>query len=80
MDYWELLEKYNILLEEINRLSKENSQLKVQLGLKKSEPTRNTTPAIKTEKNIPEDELTDISCLSYVSSTSDTLSKISLFN
>ena len=31
MDYKELLKKYHILLEEIDRLTKENSQLKAQL-------------------------------------------------
>ena len=37
MDYKELLEKYNLLLGEVNRLTEENSQLKAQLGLTKSE-------------------------------------------
>ena len=43
MDYKELLEKYNILLEEVKRLTKENSLLKAQLGLMKSELSRNTS-------------------------------------
>jgi len=79
MDYKELIEKYNILLEEINRLTKENSQLKAQLGLTRSELPRNTTSAIKTEKNRPDHESTDRNCFSNVDSTSDALSKIRLF-
>jgi cell shape-determining protein MreC len=31
MDYKNILEKYNDLLEEVNRLTKENSLLKAQL-------------------------------------------------
>ncbi|MFZ0485277.1 MAG: DEAD/DEAH box helicase family protein [Desulfobacterales bacterium] len=79
MDYKELLKKYNILLEEINRLTKENSQLKAQLGLTRSELPRNTASAIKTGKNILDDESTDRNCFSDVDSTSDALSKIRLF-
>ncbi len=79
MDYKELFEKYNILLEEINRLTKENSQLKAQLGLTRSELSQNTTSAIKTEKKRPDDESTDRNCFSDVDSTSDALSKIRLF-
>jgi len=33
MDYKELLEKYNLLLDENSRLMKENDRLKVQLGI-----------------------------------------------
>jgi superfamily II DNA or RNA helicase len=79
MDYKELLERYNILLEEISRLKKENSQLKAQLGLTRSELPRNTASAIKTGKNILDDESTDRNCFSDVDSTSDALSKIRLF-
>ena len=79
MDYKELLEKYNVLVEEINRLSKENIQLKAQLGLSKSELFRNTASAINSEKCIPDDKPADRNCFSDVDSKSDTVSKISLF-
>lgn len=79
MDYKELLEKYNILLEEIDRLTKENIQLKAQLGLSKSELSRNTASAINSEKCIPDDKPTDRNCFSDVDSQSDTISKIGLF-
>jgi hypothetical protein len=79
MDYKELLEKYNALLEQINRLTKENSLLKAQLGLTESEFIRNTTSAIKTKKYISGDESTDRNCFSDMNSTSDSLSKIRLF-
>ena len=68
MDYKELLEKYNILLEEVKRLTKENSLLKAQLGLMKSELSRNTSSTIKTEKNIPVVESTDRSGFSGAAS------------
>ena len=79
MDYKELLKKYNALLEQINRLTKENSLLKAQLGLTESEFIRNTTSAIKTEIYISGDESTDRNCFSDMNSTSDSLSKIRLF-
>lgn len=37
MDYRKLLEKYNALLEQVDRLTRENIQLKAQLGLTESE-------------------------------------------
>jgi cell shape-determining protein MreC len=37
MEYEDLYEKYKKLLGEVNRLTEENSQLKAQLGLTKSE-------------------------------------------
>jgi len=79
MDYKELLEKYNILLEEIDRLTKENSQLKAQRGLARSELPPNTTSAIITEQNILNDESIERNCFSDVDSTSDNISKIRLF-
>ncbi len=79
MDYNELFEKYNVLLEEVLRLTKENSRLKAQLGLTRSELTRKTPKEIKTAINIPSDESTDKNCCSDVDSTSDSISKIRLF-
>jgi superfamily II DNA or RNA helicase len=79
MDYKELFKKYNVLVEEINRLSKENSQLKSQLGLTKSELSRNTASAKNSEKCIPDDETIDKNCFSDVDSKADPISKIRLF-
>ena len=79
MDYKELLEKYNILLEEINRLSIENCQLKAQLGLTNSELSRNSAPAIKTEKNIHDDKSINNDSLLGINNKSDSTLKIKLF-
>ncbi len=38
MKYQDLLEKYNILLEEVDRLKYENRQLRASLGLRESKP------------------------------------------
>ena len=57
MDNIKLLEKYNVLLEEVNRLTKENRLLKAQLGLMESEPSINITEKIKTKNSITVDEL-----------------------
>ena len=78
MDYKELLEKYNLLLGEVNRLTEENSQLKAQLGLTKSETPQINASSIKSEINYrDEDSISDY--FSDVNNTSDSLSKISLF-
>jgi hypothetical protein len=77
MDYKELLEKYNILLEEKKRLSEENSQLKALLGPAKLSPSPKTGHQII--KNECADELAEKYCFSSVDSKSDTVSKIRLF-
>ncbi len=74
MDYKELLEKYNSLLGELNRIKEENSQLKAQLGLKDSELSQNSASVVEAETTLRIDE----SALK-VSNTSDSNSKISLF-
>ncbi len=79
MDFKELLKKYNTLLEQVNRLTKENIQLKAQLGLPESEFIQNTTSARNTARNIPDDESADSNCFPGVDGTSDSLSKIRLF-
>ena len=56
MDYRELFEKYNVLLEQVDRLTKENIQLKAQLGLPKSELIQKTISLKRTERKIPDDE------------------------
>ena len=78
MDYTELLEKYNLLLGEVNRLTEENSQLKAQLGLMKSETLQINASSIKSEINYRDDDLISNS-FSDVNNASDSLTKISLF-
>lgn len=79
MDYKELLEKYNLLLNRNRRLIKENSRLKARIELMKSALSRNTVSRIKKEINRPGNQSTDKNGLSDVNSKSDTLSKINLF-
>ena len=70
MDYKELLEKYNLLLGEVNRLTEENSQLKAQLGLTKSETPQINASSIKSEINYRDDDsISDY--FSDVNNTSD---------
>ena len=79
MGYNELLEKYNLLLDENNRLIKESSHLKAQLGQTKPELSKNIAFAIKTEKNPPDNKITDANHVSDVNSASNSLAKIHLF-
>jgi len=79
MAYRNLLEKNNDLLEEVKRLTKENSLLKAQLGLTESELSPNITSEIITKNNIPADELICRKSFSDVDNKSDTSSKIRLF-
>jgi superfamily II DNA or RNA helicase len=79
MDFKELLEKYNTLLEQVNRLTKENIQLRAQLGLPKSEFIKKTTSAKNNERNKPDDESDSRKTFSDVDNQSDTFSKIRLF-
>jgi hypothetical protein len=79
MEYGELYEKYKKLLGEVNRLTEENSQLKAQLGLTKSEtPQIINTSSIKPEINYRDDDSINNS-FSDVNNTSDSFAKISLF-
>jgi hypothetical protein len=79
MEYEELYEKYKKLLGEVNRLTEENSQLRAQLGLTKSEtPQLINTSSIKSEINYRDDD----SISDYfpdVNNTSDSLIKVRLF-
>lgn len=79
MDYQKLLEKYNALLEQVDRLTKENTQLKAQLGLPESEPIPKTASVKNTERKISDDESAQKNFFSGVDCTSDSLSKIRLF-
>jgi hypothetical protein len=78
MDYRKLLEKYNILLEQVDRLTKENRRLKAELGLQEPQSLRNTTQAIQMEC-VPDGETNDVKPLADVCSASDSISKIRLF-
>ena len=79
MDYRELLEKYKILLNEVNRLTEENSQLKAQLGLKKSELSQYSTSVIGSKAQYRDGESINSDYFSDVNNTSDSLAKINLF-
>jgi hypothetical protein len=79
MDFDELLQKFNLLLNENDRLIKENSRLRAQLGLGESEPIQNTVTAKTTKSKIPGHESVYKNCLSGVDRTSDSPAKIRLF-
>ncbi len=79
MNYIELLEKYNFLLSENNRLTEENKRLKTQLGLTKTDPSKNRNAKLTSEKIIIDSRSTDNNSFSYVNNTSDSISKIKLF-
>ena len=79
MDYHKLLEKYNALLEQVDRLTKENNRLKAQLGLPEFGPIPKTASIKPTGRKLSEDESAQKNCFSGVDCTSDSLSKIRLF-
>ena len=79
MDYRKLLEKYNALLEQVDRLTKENIQLRAQLELPEPEFIQKTTSVKNTERKIPDDESAARKSFSDVDNQSDTFSKIRLF-
>ena len=78
MYYRKLLEKYNILLEQVDRLTKENRRLKAKLRLQEQTALRNTTQAIQMEC-VPDGETNDVKPLADVCSASDSISKIRLY-
>jgi hypothetical protein len=78
MDYGKLLDKYNILLKTVDRLTKENRRLKAELGLQEPQTLQNTTHAIQMEC-VPDGETNDVKPLEDVCSASDHISKIRLF-
>jgi hypothetical protein len=79
MKYQYLLEKYNILLDEVNRLKIENSQLKAALGLREPQSFLMTPTDIQSETILPGDELNVESGYADVNKASDSYSKIHLF-
>ena len=78
MDYRKLLEKYNVLLEQVDRLAKENSRLKAKLRLQEAQAPRNTTQAIQMEL-LTDGESNDTNPHINIDSTSDSISKILLY-
>ena len=79
MEYPDLLEKYNILLEEVKRLKNENRQLKANLGLREFQPFQNTPLLLQQEKNVSADESNSENHCTGVNNSSDAFSKIRLF-
>jgi len=79
MEYQELLERYNVLLEEIKRLKNENRQLKANLGLRAFQPFQNIPPAVQQEKDVYADVSNAENHGTDVNNSSDSLSKIRLF-
>ncbi|MGD9368724.1 MAG: hypothetical protein PVH87_23685, partial [Desulfobacteraceae bacterium] len=79
MDYKELLEKYTVLLEEVERLRKENSRLRAQLEIATSEPLGNTPEDLKIVEKTPYEESITHNFKSVVDNTSDSSAKIHLF-
>ena len=78
MDYKELLEKYNILLSENNRLSEENKRLKAKLGETQLVPNSSISD-IAAEQVILDDKPTDDFPFSEINNKSDSILKIKLF-
>jgi superfamily II DNA or RNA helicase len=79
MDYKELLENYTVLLEEVDRLRKENKHLRTQLEIATSEPPGNTPEDIKIVEKTPCEESITQNFKSVVDNTSDSSAKIHLF-
>ncbi|WP_155319289.1 TOTE conflict system archaeo-eukaryotic primase domain-containing protein [Desulfosarcina alkanivorans] len=79
MEYRDLLKKYNALIDEVERLRKENSSLRAQIDLTKSEQSRYNASRIVTDKKIPDDKSRDRNEFLGVHGTSDSLAKINLF-
>ena len=79
MNYQELLEKYNSLMEEKTRLERENRLLKAQIGLPILENAGISTTESESEKNLIEDKSTDRINVPKVDNTSDIPAKVHLF-
>ncbi len=79
MNYDELFEKYNLLLNENNRLAEENIRLKTQLGI--TDFTRSEIIIAKNiaENAIPDEKPHDDTSFFNVNNKSDSISKIKLF-
>jgi superfamily II DNA or RNA helicase len=79
MEYQELLRKYNILLEQVDQLTKENRRLKAKLGLQEPPSLRDTTQPIQMQIAVPDGESNSLKPDANITSSSDSILKISLF-
>lgn len=80
MDYKELIEKYELLLSENDRLTEENNGLKARLGITNPYRPKNDATKPSIQKTIPEDDKsTDNAAFLKVTNKSDSISKIQLF-
>ncbi len=79
MEYQELLEKYNILIEQVDQLTKENQRLKAKLGFQEPPTLRDISQPIQMEISVPDDESNNVKPHANITSASDSISKIRLF-
>jgi len=81
MEYHDLLKKYHILLDEVDRLRKANSQLRAELGLRESQPQQiqATISVNQPETEAPDRRLSVGNRCIDIDNVSDSLSKIHLF-
>ncbi|ACL05179.1 type III restriction protein res subunit [Desulfatibacillum aliphaticivorans] len=79
MNYYDLIKNFKSLLDEINRLKIENSQLRVELGLKPPQSLQASPLVVQTETMGHEDELRVESQSFAVNNSSDSPTKIRLF-
>ena len=79
MDYKALLGKYTVLLEEVKRLTDENSRLRTKLELATSKPSRKTPAKIKSVEKTHRGEPIINKFKSVVDNTSGSYAKIQLF-
>lgn len=79
MNNKELLEKYNVLLSENNRLIKENKRLKTLLGLTKTDPSKKRIAKNRSGITVNGEKFVNSNLIPYANNTSDSTSKIKLF-
>ena len=66
MNNKELLEKYNVLLSENNRLIKENKRLKTLLGLTKTDPSKKQIAKNRSGITVNDEKFANSNLLPYV--------------
>lgn len=76
MDDRELLGKYAALLEEVERLTKENVRLRAQLELTASDPAGKPPEKTRRVEEKPRSESTALNLKSFVDHTSHSYAKI----
>ena len=80
MNYQELLEKYNLLVKEFDRLSEENNKLKAKLIEFQSDSKANNVDTVYEQpKSFLDDNLAGHLPFSEINNKSDSVSKIKLF-